>query len=111
MHSAAVVTKPDFLTIDKPEIICSARINLDGHLVKFNPPQTMIASPLRKGARWDFNGQAGARTRSRGGEGVGGGGIEGAGGGIVWGAPGEGEESARGGGESSRTVSSRGLSL
>src|SRR5207249_12053508 len=37
-------------------------INLDGQLVKFNPPQTMIASPLRKGARWDFNGQAGELT-------------------------------------------------
>ncbi len=36
-----------------------ARINLDGELIKLNPPQTMIAAPLKKGAGWDFNGQAG----------------------------------------------------
>src|SRR5436189_966827 len=62
MHRAGVVTNTDLLTIDQHGIICSARINLDGQLVKFNPPQTMIASPLRKGARWDFNGQAGELT-------------------------------------------------
>jgi len=28
-------------------------------LVKFNPPQTMIAAPLKKDAAWDFDGQAG----------------------------------------------------
>src|SRR2546430_8315182 len=62
MHRAGVVTNTDLLTINQQGIICWARINLDGQLVKFNPPQTMIASPLRKGARWDFNGQAAETT-------------------------------------------------
>jgi len=59
MHRAGVITNTDLLAIDGQGIVCWARINLDGDLVKFDPPQTMIAAPLRKGARWDFNGQAG----------------------------------------------------
>lgn len=59
MHRAGVITNTDLLAIDGQGIVCWARINLDGQLVKFNPPQTMVAAPLRKGAGWDFNGQAG----------------------------------------------------
>jgi hypothetical protein len=59
MHRAGVITNTDLLSVDDHGIVCWARINLDGQLVKFNPPQTMIASPLKKGAGWDFNGEAG----------------------------------------------------
>src|SRR5438094_3601203 len=59
MHRAGVITNTDLLTVDEHGIFCRARINLDGELVKFDPPQTMIATPLKKGASWDFNGQAG----------------------------------------------------
>jgi hypothetical protein len=59
MHRAGVITNTDLLAINEQGIICWARINLDGELVKFNPPQTMIANPLKKGGGWDFNGQAG----------------------------------------------------
>jgi hypothetical protein len=38
---------------------CWARINVDGQLVKLDPPQPMIAMPLKRGARWNFDGQAG----------------------------------------------------
>jgi hypothetical protein len=55
MHRAGVITNTDLLTIDEHGIICRARINLDGELVRLNPPQTMIALPLKKGAGWDFN--------------------------------------------------------
>jgi hypothetical protein len=55
MHRAGVITNTDLLTVNERGIICWARINLDGELVKFNPPQTMIAIPLKKGASWDFN--------------------------------------------------------
>ena len=58
MHRAGVITNTDLLTVDEHGIVCWARINLDGELVKFNPPQTMIAAPLKKGAGWDFNGKA-----------------------------------------------------
>src|SRR6266508_2346186 len=62
MHRGGAITNTDLLAINEQGIICSARINLDGKFIKFNPPQTMIANPLRKGARWDFNGQAGELT-------------------------------------------------
>ena len=59
MHRVGVITNTDLLTVDEHGIMCWARINLDGELVKFAPPQTMIAIPLKKGATWDFNGRAG----------------------------------------------------
>ena len=59
MHRAGTITNTDLLSVDDHGIVCWARINLDGELVKFNPPQTMIVAPLKKGAAWDFNGQAG----------------------------------------------------
>jgi hypothetical protein len=59
MHRAGTITSTDLLTVDDHGIICWARINLDGELVKFSPPQTMIAAPLEKGAAWNFDGQAG----------------------------------------------------
>ena len=59
MHRASAITNTDLLSVNDQGIICWARINLDGELIKFNPPQTMIAAPLKKGAGWDFNGQVG----------------------------------------------------
>jgi hypothetical protein len=59
MHRAGVITNTDLLTVDERGVLCWARINLDGELVKFNPPQTMIAIPLKRGASWNFDGQAG----------------------------------------------------
>src|SRR5204862_8330809 len=43
MHRAGTITNTDLLTVDEHGITCWARINLDGELVKFSPPQTMIA--------------------------------------------------------------------
>ena len=59
MHRGDTITNTDLLSVDDHGIVCWARINLDGQLVKFNPPQTMIAAPLKKGSGWDFDGQAG----------------------------------------------------
>jgi hypothetical protein len=59
MHRAGTITNTDLLTVDEHGITCWARVNLDGELVKFTPPQTMIAAPLTKGAAWNFDGQAG----------------------------------------------------
>lgn len=59
MHRAGTVTNTDLLAVDEHGITCWARVNLDGELVKFSPPQTMIAVPLKKGAAWNFDGQAG----------------------------------------------------
>jgi hypothetical protein len=62
MHRAGLVTNTDLMTVDERGMVCSARINLDGELIKLDPPQTIIATPLRRGASWDFDGQA-ADTR------------------------------------------------
>jgi hypothetical protein len=59
MHRGGGITNTDLLTIDEQGITCWARINLDGELVNFNPPQILITNPLKKGASWDFNGQTG----------------------------------------------------
>ncbi|MGB8805904.1 MAG: hypothetical protein WCC93_13335, partial [Chthoniobacterales bacterium] len=59
MHRAGVVTNTDLLSIDERGIFCAARINLDGELIKLNPPQTIIATPLNVGATWNFDGQIG----------------------------------------------------
>jgi hypothetical protein len=59
MHRAGTITNTDLLTVDEHGITCWARVNLNGQLVKFNPPQTMIAAPLKKGAAWKFDGSAG----------------------------------------------------
>jgi hypothetical protein len=59
MHRAGVVTNTDLLSIDEHGIVCAARINLDGELIKLNPPQTIVATPLKRGATWNFDGQIG----------------------------------------------------
>jgi hypothetical protein len=59
MHRAGSITNTDLVTVDEHGITCWARINLDGELIKFNPPQTMVAAPLKPGATWNFDGQAG----------------------------------------------------
>ena len=59
MHRAGVVTNTDLLSIDEHGIVCAARINLDGELIKLNPPQTIVATPLKRGASWNFDGQIG----------------------------------------------------
>jgi len=59
MHRAGTITNTDLLTVDEHGITCWARVNLDGELVKFTPPQTMIAAPMRKGTAWNFDGKAG----------------------------------------------------
>jgi hypothetical protein len=59
MHRAGVITNTDLLTVDEHGVLCWARVNLDGEWIKFNPPQPMIAMPLKRGASWNFDGQAG----------------------------------------------------
>jgi hypothetical protein len=59
MHRAGAVTNTDLVTVDNHGITCWVRINLDGELIKFTPPQTMVAAPLKLGAAWNFDGQAG----------------------------------------------------
>jgi len=59
MHRGGSLTNTDLVTVDEHGMTCWARINLDGELIKYDPPQTLIAAPLKQGATWNFDGQAG----------------------------------------------------
>ena len=56
MHRDGVVTNTDLLTVNENGIVCSARIDQDGEMTKLNPPQIMVAAPLKTGTSWDFDG-------------------------------------------------------
>ena len=59
MHRDGVITNTDLMTVDEHGIFCAARIDQYGDLTKLDPPQTMIAAPLKAGANWEFNGKLG----------------------------------------------------
>jgi hypothetical protein len=63
MHRAGMITNTDLVTVDQSGIRCWARIGLDGEMVKLDPPQTIIATPLKTGVSWDFDGDV-AGTKS-----------------------------------------------
>ncbi len=56
MHREGVVTNTDLLTVDERGIFCFARVDQNGEMTKLNPPQTMVAAPLKSGTSWDFDG-------------------------------------------------------
>lgn len=56
MHRDGVVTNTDLITVDDRGIICWGRINLSGEVIDLDPPQTMVAAPLKTGANWNFDG-------------------------------------------------------
>jgi hypothetical protein len=46
----------DLIAIEENGIVCPARIDSQGALIKLIPPQQMVATPLEKGKRWKFDG-------------------------------------------------------
>lgn len=57
MHRDGVITNVDLIALDEHGISCAARIDPHGELTKLDPPQTMMAAPLKSGASWDFSGK------------------------------------------------------
>jgi hypothetical protein len=49
----------DLIAVEERGIICPARTDAKGAIVKLIPPQTMVATPLTKGTRWKFDGTIG----------------------------------------------------
>jgi hypothetical protein len=43
------------MTVDEHGIFCAARIDQYGELTKLDPPQTIMAAPLKAGTSWDFD--------------------------------------------------------
>ena len=59
IYRDGALANTDLITVDERGVICSARTDGKGVLVKLTPPQTMLAAPLKTGADWNFDGQIG----------------------------------------------------
>jgi hypothetical protein len=59
MYRDNALANADLITVDQRGIICPARTDEKGALIKLNPPQTMLATPLKTGTNWNFDGQIG----------------------------------------------------
>jgi hypothetical protein len=49
--------KTELLTVSDRGVICLARSGKDGKMAKLDPPETMVAAPLKSGVAWDLNGE------------------------------------------------------
>ncbi len=56
--SGNVVSKTELVSVDENGIACLARSGKDGKITKLNPPQPIIAGPLKVGAKWELEGEA-----------------------------------------------------
>ena len=59
MHRDHQVTNTELITIDDGGIHCAYRILPDGERIRLEPPQTIVAAPLKQDDSWDFDGTAG----------------------------------------------------
>jgi hypothetical protein len=55
MHRAGVITNTDLITVDTRGIVCLARVDLKGEVVRLDPPQIIVGAPLQGGTSWDFD--------------------------------------------------------
>ena len=51
----------DLIAVEGDQIVCPARADAQGTIVKLVPPQTMLATPLVKGKSWTFDGTIGGK--------------------------------------------------
>jgi hypothetical protein len=56
--SGNVVSKIELVSADENGIACLARSGKDGKITKLNPPELIIAAPLKAGASWDLESEA-----------------------------------------------------
>ena len=52
-----VVSKTELWSVDTNGIACLARSGKDGKITKLNPPEPVIAAPLKVGATWELQGE------------------------------------------------------
>ena len=55
MHRGGQVTNTDLLAVDETGVRCWARIDDTGELIRLNPAQPIVDSPLTVGHTWDFD--------------------------------------------------------
>jgi hypothetical protein len=56
--SGSVVSKTELVSGDENGIVCLARSGKDGKIAKLNPPEPIIAAPLKVGGVWEMEGEA-----------------------------------------------------
>jgi hypothetical protein len=59
LYRGDALLSTDLITVDEHGIICSARIDENGRVTKFVPPQILVRMPLKTGATWNFDGKIG----------------------------------------------------
>jgi len=46
----------DLIAVEEHGIVCPARVDAQGEIIKFIPPQIMLSAPLKTGSNWNFDG-------------------------------------------------------
>src|SRR5215470_5729125 len=59
MNREGTRASTDFIRQEESGVVCAARKDASGALVRFVPPQTMVAMPLNIGTAWKFDGRIG----------------------------------------------------
>jgi hypothetical protein len=59
MHRDGIVTNTDLMTVDDRGILCRGRSNEYGDLMRLDPPQPIVATPLTIDGKWEFSGKIG----------------------------------------------------
>lgn len=64
--SGNVVSKTELVSVDENGLACLARSGKDGKITKLNPPEPIIAAPLKVGAEWKLENEVlGIKMRQR----------------------------------------------
>jgi len=61
IYRGDVLDSVDLIAVEEHQIICPARTDANGTIIKLVPPQIMLATPLAKGTRWTFDGTIGGK--------------------------------------------------
>ena len=61
MYRGDVRASTDFIREEERGIVCAARMDGSGAMLRFVPPQTMVATPLKRGTKWRFDGKIGGK--------------------------------------------------
>jgi hypothetical protein len=59
IYSGQTLDSVDLISVSPDGIVCPARSDSRGEITKMNPPQKMVAMPLKIGTSWNFDGTIG----------------------------------------------------
>jgi hypothetical protein len=56
IYRGDILDSVDLISVDEHGIVCPARSDGKGGIITLNPPQQMLAAPLKIGTNWNFDG-------------------------------------------------------